>query len=299
MWALTLVLCIIVNNIATNHGDKIDYAMRTIPSDDEWTDDDRRQCESPRPLNNTLLCYTHVLFYERLNTELISTEPIVVVFRDFAPYRDTEGFRNEANMIEREMLVGGDRKNLVVTPDERRNIRMLLGQRFEVLGLYNVARMLERMKRMLPYLNFDSAEDWQVQKYFPLAHYPPHYDYERWDDLSERLGNRLATLLLIAKAPLKGGAVLFPLLNKTITYKEGDVILWMNADTRGEMEKMTLHADCPVWEGEKVSASLNLRFRHQDLLRAPLKSGKFSLRKLTHPRIEFIGMTPANVKKRR
>ncbi|VDL69640.1 unnamed protein product [Nippostrongylus brasiliensis] len=246
MLAFTLVLCIIVNNIITNHGDKIDYATRTIPSDDEWTDDDRRQCESPRPLNNTLSCYTHVLFYERLNTELISTEPIVVVFRDFAPYRDTEGFRNEANMIEREML---------------------------------------------------------VQKYFPLAHYPPHYDYERWDDLSERLGNRLTTLLLIAKAPLKGGAsfqaVLFPLLNKTITYKEGDLILWMNADTKGEMEKMTLHADCPVWEGEKVSASLTLRFRHQDLLRAPLKSGKFNLRKLTHPRIDFIGMTPANVKKRR
>ncbi|TKR89711.1 hypothetical protein L596_013773 [Steinernema carpocapsae] len=79
-------------------------------------------------------------------------------------------------------------------------------------------------------------------------------------------GNRLATILLIAKTADEGGGTVFPYLETTIQPEEGDIILWFNSDTRENREIDSVHGACPIKSGTKVALSLWIRqYPHQNI----------------------------------
>ncbi|KAH7716616.1 CBN-PHY-4 protein [Aphelenchoides avenae] len=47
----------------------------------------------------------------------------------------------------------------------------------------------------------------------------------------------------------------------------GDLILWFNADSNDARETDSLHAACPIEEGEKIAVSLWIRGNFQDGLK--------------------------------
>lgn len=50
----------------------------------------------------------------------------------------------------------------------------------------------------------------------------------------------------------------------------GDLILWFNADSNDARETNSLHAACPIEEGEKIAVSLWIRGNFQDGLKCSI-----------------------------
>ncbi|KJH51465.1 oxidoreductase, 2OG-Fe(II) oxygenase family protein [Dictyocaulus viviparus] len=258
-----------------------------------------------------------MIFRLRLNTEILNLDPFLIVFRGFSSRKYIDEFLadiNENNLVGQTVLKTDedvDKMNTLYTS------RQANGTWFAHQAKPGVAKNFRRIKHMIPFINFDSSEYWQkifqysvkmhipsnpsslrILSYKPGGHYAPHYDYinysstDQWDLWMKILGNRFATLLLILKTADKGGGTLFPVLNITIMPSPGDVILWTNVDSSKNMEERSLHGACPIWEGEKIAATLWIRFKNQDMLESLLDDHKFDLEKLIHPRPNFLGMTP-------
>ncbi|KAK5966214.1 Fe2OG dioxygenase domain-containing protein, partial [Trichostrongylus colubriformis] len=83
----------------------------------------------------------------------------------------------------------------------------------------------------------------------------------------------------------------FPKLNVSVKPSAGDAVFWTNMDATESKAINSIHGGCAVWEGEKLAATLWIRSRHQQLLHAPLRSGRFDIEKLIHPRLEYMGVT--------
>ncbi|KAM7294885.1 hypothetical protein ISCGN_024390 [Ixodes scapularis] len=108
--------------------------------------------------------------------------------------------------------------------------------------------------------NFE-AEPYQLANYGTGGHYLPHHDYlydvyedsDETDDFSRfpSYGDRLATLMIYMSDVEEGGATVFPKLGVRLTPKKGDAAFWWNLKTSGAVEKLTLHAGCPVLYGNK------------------------------------------------
>ncbi|KAG0417829.1 hypothetical protein HPB47_005328 [Ixodes persulcatus] len=109
------------------------------------------------------------------------------------------------------------------------------------------------------------AEPYQLANYGTGGHYLPHHDYlydvyegsDETDGLSRfpSYGDRLATLMIYMSDVEEGGATVFPKLGVRLTPKKGDAAFWWNLKTSGAVEKLTLHAGCPVLYGNKWIAN--------------------------------------------
>ncbi|KAK6059209.1 oxidoreductase, 2OG-Fe(II) oxygenase family protein, partial [Cooperia oncophora] len=102
-----------------------------------------------------------------------------------------------------------------------------------------VAKMFRRVKAMLPSINFESSEKWQILSYYPGGHYAPHFDYitytspKQWSYWMKNYGQRMATFLLMLQPATKGGGTLFPKLRATVMPSRGDAIFWANMNATG------------------------------------------------------------------
>ncbi|PIO75275.1 hypothetical protein TELCIR_02683 [Teladorsagia circumcincta] len=214
----------------------------------------RESCSQIEKIDNSrkeeirveLECHVFVRNYQFINVEVLSEDPILFIYRGFAPAGYVEDFLEDVHVrrLTEQVVVNDGEENVT----ELSEVRRANGTWIPHTASYGAARMYERAVALLPFINFESSEPWQVLSYLPGGHYAPHNDYiefaspAHYDRWTKRYGNRMATLFLLCK------------------------------------ESNSLHGGCPVYEGEKIAAVLWIRMKGQNMFRSA--SNQLSLREL-------------------
>lgn len=111
-----------------------------------------------------------------------------------------------------------------------------------------------------------AAERLALLRYDVGEEYRPHFDYinpHARDAQSEyqRRGQRVKTIFAYLNDVAGGGETEFPRLGVKISPRRGGGVLFRNVDRDGRPDSASLHAGCPVTEGEKWLATLWIRER--------------------------------------
>ncbi|KAK5974578.1 hypothetical protein GCK32_013609 [Trichostrongylus colubriformis] len=61
-----------------------------------WDKSHLKLCESTGKLDESLFCYTRIFHYERLNVEVLSEDPILIIYKHFAPKKFVDDFLTDA-----------------------------------------------------------------------------------------------------------------------------------------------------------------------------------------------------------
>uniref|UniRef100_A0A7N0UNX3 procollagen-proline 4-dioxygenase n=1 Tax=Kalanchoe fedtschenkoi TaxID=63787 RepID=A0A7N0UNX3_KALFE len=138
-----------------------------------------------------------------------------------------------------------------------------------------IARIEERIAAWT-FLPIENGEDIQVLRYEHGQKYDPHYDYFTDKVNIARGGHRIATVLMYLTNVVKGGETIFPSAEVPVRHKahshaedlsecgrkgvavkpkRGDALLFFSLHPDATPDPMSLHAGCPVIEGEKFSAT--------------------------------------------
>ncbi|KAK5977934.1 Oxoglutarate iron-dependent oxygenase domain containing protein, partial [Trichostrongylus colubriformis] len=190
-------------------------------------------------LNNivtALLCYSHIINYQWLNVEVLSEDPILIIYRDFAPEKFVADFLADARQRHLRSQEVIDLVNTEAESSKNSSFRIVNGTWMAHEETIAVAKMFRRAKMMLPLIDFQDSEQWQILSYFPGGHYAPHYDYlghkspKQWDPWYEPTGDRFATFFLMLQPATRGGGTIFPELNVAVKPSAGDVVFWTNMD---------------------------------------------------------------------
>jgi prolyl 4-hydroxylase len=108
-----------------------------------------------------------------------------------------------------------------------------------------------------------NCEFLSMLRYRQGQEYRPHHDYLEVDenDYSKvtTCGQRTTTLLTYLNENFDGGETAFPELDISFKGKTGDSLLFANTDENGNGIPSSLHAGCPVQNGEKWLATLWVR----------------------------------------
>ncbi|KAJ7980181.1 Prolyl 4-hydroxylase subunit alpha-like protein [Quillaja saponaria] len=141
------------------------------------------------------------------------------------------------------------------------------------------------------FLPKENGEDIQVLRYEPGQKYDPHYDYFADKVNIARGGHRVATVLMYLTDVVKGGETVFPSAEESprhrasetsddlsecakkgvaVKPRKGDALLFFSLHPNAIPDTSSLHAGCPVIEGEKWSAT---KWIHVDSFDKILGSG--------------------------
>ncbi|ONK68417.1 uncharacterized protein A4U43_C05F11290 [Asparagus officinalis] len=125
------------------------------------------------------------------------------------------------------------------------------------------------------FLPKENGEDIQVLRYEHGQKYDPHYDYFTDKVNIARGGHRIATVLMYLSDVVKGGETVFPSAEEpprrgghkeedlsdcgrkgvAVKPRRGDALLFFSLHPDATIDQSSLHAGCPVLEGEKWSAT--------------------------------------------
>lgn len=107
------------------------------------------------------------------------------------------------------------------------------------------------------------AERLAVLRYGVGEEYRPHFDYvaapRSADAHGDYRGQRLKTIFAYLNEVPAGGETEFPRLDIKVKPERGGGVMFRNVRPEGTPDKDTLHAGCPVLEGEKWLATLWIR----------------------------------------
>jgi len=124
-----------------------------------------------------------------------------------------------------------------------------------------IQRIEARLSRLVHW-PVENGEGLQVLRYRPGAEYKPHYDY--FDPnapgtarITERGGQRVATLVIYLNEPVRGGGTTFPDVGLEVMPQRGHAVFF--AYDQPDPATLTLHGGAPVLEGEKWVATKWLR----------------------------------------
>ncbi|VDL84568.1 unnamed protein product [Nippostrongylus brasiliensis] len=199
-----------------NVGD-LEEEKREFVGAEYWTEDYLQQCNKAAPRYGEYSCYVLVRRYERLQIEVLSDNPVLMIFRDFVPSNFVKDFLSDVErkqMIEQTVVKSGDEKSSILSGTRRVN-----GSWFEHTETPGVEKMFRRVASFLPSVNFESSEPWQVLSYIPGGHYAPHHDFidysspDMWDEWMRIYGNRFATLMVVLQSASRGGDIIRHMLN--------------------------------------------------------------------------------------
>ena len=120
-----------------------------------------------------------------------------------------------------------------------------------------IRRIEERIAELVRW-PLDHGETIQVLRYGIGGKYDPHFDY--FDPVipgsAEPIriaGNRVGTLIMVLKAPVRGGSTLFPDAGIEVFAQKGNAVFF--SYDRPAASTQTLHGGAPVIEGEKWIAT--------------------------------------------
>lgn len=107
-------------------------------------------------------------------------------------------------------------------------------------------------------------EPLQVLRYNEGGEYRPHFDWfdnalPGADRATQIGGQRIATLIMYLASADDGGATIFPAIGLELNIRPGQGVYFENRNTKGEMDRLTLHGGSPVKTGEKWIATAWVR----------------------------------------
>ncbi|XVF38601.1 hypothetical protein REPUB_Repub20aG0116400 [Reevesia pubescens] len=141
------------------------------------------------------------------------------------------------------------------------------------------------------FLPKENGEDMQILRYEHGQKYDPHYDYFADKVNIARGGHRIATVLMYLTDVTKGGETVFPQAEESsrrktpakdddlsecakkgiaVKPRRGDALLFFSLSPTAIPDPISLHAGCPVIEGEKWSAT---KWIHVDSFDKNLEAG--------------------------
>ncbi|TKR89713.1 hypothetical protein L596_013774 [Steinernema carpocapsae] len=238
---------------------------------DTWLDKFLNVCHDPERYFSygDLSCIQYWTGSDVVQVEIRSLAPLLLRFPKFASSQTTENLRK--------VVKTGELEEMSIAYDDSENagkVRKADG----VWLSHDEKTTHDYFKKLGRVLTFDpeTSEKFLLLKYDKFGHYAPHFDFLDEDEKPEfwnkEFGNRLATLLLIAQTADEGGGTVFPLMQVTVQPEEGDLIFWLNADSKDTREDYSGHGACPIMAGTKVALSLWIHsFHHKDLT-SPLES---------------------------
>lgn len=229
-------------------------------------------------------CVTYVWNYEAVHVELLHGYPPVIAYRDIIPKRYINDFLKDVGQME---TTNGSSSKLHGKE-----------YKFGHKKTPAIAKVFNRLTSFIPFLNFKSSDPWQVLRFKRHEHYPPRHDYlDKKDALSKKLGNRFATFAITLKNADSGGETSFPLKANAFKVEPGDAMFWTDMETDREKQYSAAYGDCPVFEGEKVTAILRLRERGQLVLEYSPPGGFYNFGMLFSPSLEMLRSIREKAKK--
>ena len=130
----------------------------------------------------------------------------------------------------------------------------------------SMTRMFDRRVSDLLGIDDTWGERAQGQRYDPGQQYKQHCDFFHtdsgyWKKEEKRGGQRSWTAMAYLNDVEEGGETEFPLLELSVTPKQGALLIWNNAHPDGSPNKNTLHAALPVIRGRKYVVTKWFRTR--------------------------------------
>lgn len=105
-----------------------------------------------------------------------------------------------------------------------------------------------------------NGEGLQVLNYKIGEEYKAHFDYFPPDQVdSNSGGQRIATLLIYLNDVEAGGETVFPKLGLSVVPKKGSAVYFHYGNSKGQVDRMSLHCSIPVQKGEKWVATKWIR----------------------------------------
>ncbi|KAJ1372104.1 hypothetical protein KIN20_034173 [Parelaphostrongylus tenuis] len=268
----------------------------------EWGEKSLNLCYESQPLPIDYYCYQYYRNYEVVYVDPIAVNPIILVYRKFIPQKFVDDFLED--VYRKQNRTKKNKKNdenfmsqYMKTFKRRKANETLLSH----TGRPGVARVFRRAQSLIQTLNFNNSGMWQVLSYQKGGHAAPHYDYitysspDQFSKTTRNYGNRFATFALTLKSADVGGETTFVLANLTVPTEPGDVLFFTNMNKDMLPAVGSAHAECPVESGEKITATLWLRPKDQELFYSYMQNDEsfaYDLDKILAPKRDLYGMSP-------
>lgn len=161
-------------------------------------------------------------------------------------------YAKKKGMSDSDVLSYGSKKDTVVDTSNRRSKTAWLKD-----ADHPLAMKLALLSEKLTGLPQNTQEMLQVAYYEPGGKFNDHYDAcnesnkEYCDKMNHHAGQRRSTLLIYLNDTFEGGETVFPKINKVITPKKGNGILFWNTTPDEVIIPESMHRGNPVIGGEK------------------------------------------------
>ncbi|OIK17013.1 proline dioxygenase [Bacillus sp. MUM 116] len=124
------------------------------------------------------------------------------------------------------------------------------------LGENRLIETIENRISELTNIPIENGEGLQVLNYQVGEEYKPHFDYFPPASIStHRGGQRIGTLLIYLNDVPSGGETVFPKAGVSIVPRKGTAVYFHYGNSKGQVDRMSLHTSIPVLEGEKWVAT--------------------------------------------
>ena len=125
---------------------------------------------------------------------------------------------------------------------------------------------LDRRIAQLMNCPLEHGEGLQVLRYGPGSHSTPHFDFLIPSNPTnvaslERSGQRVSSLVVYLNDVERGGETVFPDVGLSVLPRKGNAVYFEYSNSRGQLDRRSLHAGAPVLAGEKWAMTKWMRAR--------------------------------------
>nr|CDJ91409.1 Oxoglutarate iron-dependent oxygenase domain containing protein [Haemonchus contortus] len=269
---------------------------------DHWSLPALAHCFKEPKLPNDYFCYKYYRNYEVVYIDPVATIPIILVYRNFIPQKFLDDFLRDVKKKQKSNQQKGiDDMGFMRSYLNTFKKRVANSTTIQHTEMSGVARVFRRAQSLIPMLNFSISSPWEVISYKKGGHHSPHYDYitysspDQYSKETREYGNRFLTFMVTLKSAKVGGETIFVFLNRTVELSAGDVLVFTNIDKNLNPASGSVHAECPVEKGEKITATLWLRPKGQEFFNSHSQEENmfaFDIEKLIAPNMKSYGISP-------